>query len=172
MRVVMALIVILLLLLHPIPSFYFLWMVVNECCMKILTPASSWTRDLTVCPESFYDSYRQRLKDLELISLVQMRLRGQLIEGFKYLNTFNNVSTRRHFNNVLNDGTRNNGKQIIANRFNTSVAQHLFRITIATTWNGLPYDVVNSRTVNTFMNRYRRTLGKQSSRWHVNWQHW
>ena len=36
--------------------------------------------------------------------------------------------------------------------FNTSVAQHFFPINITTTWNALPYDVVNSRTVNTFNN--------------------
>ena len=37
-------------------------------------------------------SYQQRLKDLKLISLVQRRLRRQLIEVFKYLNRINNVS--------------------------------------------------------------------------------
>ena len=36
--------------------------------------------------------YQQRLKDLEPISLVKMILRGQLIEVFKYLNRFKNVS--------------------------------------------------------------------------------
>ena len=33
-------------------------------------------------------SYHQRIQDLDLISLVQGRLRGQLIEVFKYLNRF------------------------------------------------------------------------------------
>ena len=37
-------------------------------------------------PEFRNHSYQQRLKDLKLISLVQRRLRGQLIEMFKYLN--------------------------------------------------------------------------------------
>ena len=32
--------------------------------------------------------YQQRLKDLKLIGLAQRRLRGQLIEVFKYLNRF------------------------------------------------------------------------------------
>ena len=44
-------------------------------------------------------------------------------------------------------------EKIIVKRFNSSVAQHLFPINITTTWNDLPYDVVNSRTVNTFKNR-------------------
>ena len=44
-------------------------------------------------------------------------------------------------------------KKIIVKRFNTSVAQHFSIINITTIWNALPYDVVNSRTVNTFKNR-------------------
>ena len=45
------------------------------------------------------------------------------------------------------------GKKIIVQRFNTSVAQHFFLINITTTWNALPYDVVNSMTDNKFKNR-------------------
>ena len=40
-------------------------------------------------PEITNHSYSQRLKDLNLISLQQRRLRGQLIEVFKYLLRFN-----------------------------------------------------------------------------------
>ena len=104
-------------------------------------------------PEIRNHSYQQRLEDLELISLEQRRLCGQLIEVFKYLNRFNNVSPRGLFDYDLNDRTRNNGKKLIVKRFNTAVAQHFFPIKITTTWNALPYDVVNSRTVNTFKNR-------------------
>ena len=57
-------------------------------------------------------SYHQRLKDLELISLVQRRLRGELIEVFKYLNRFNNISSRGLFDYDYNDITINNGKKI------------------------------------------------------------
>ena len=49
-------------------------------------------RATKMIPEIRNHSYQQRLKDLKLIILVQRRLRGQLIEVFKYLNTFNNVS--------------------------------------------------------------------------------
>ena len=48
-------------------------------------------------------------QDLDLISLVQKRLRGQLIELFKYLNRFITASARGHFDYDLNDTTRNNG---------------------------------------------------------------
>ena len=99
-------------------------------------------------PEIQNHSYQQRLNDLKLISLVQRRLRGQLIEVFKYLNRFNNVSPIGLFDYDFNDRTRNNGKIIIVKRFNTSIARHFFPINIATTRNAL----VNSRTVNTFKN--------------------
>ena len=75
-------------------------------------------------------SYQQQLKDLKLISLVQKRLRGQLIEVFKYLNRFNNVSPIGLFDYDFNDRTRNNGKNLIVKGFNISVAQHFFPINI------------------------------------------
>ena len=103
-------------------------------------------------PEIRNHSYQQRLKDLRLISLVQRRLRGQLIEVFKYLNRFNNVIKIGHFDYDFNDRTRNNGKKLIVKPFNTSVAQHFLSSNITTTWNSLPYDVVNSGTVNKFKN--------------------
>ena len=52
-------------------------------------------------PEIRNNSYRQRIQDLDLISLVQRRLRGQLIEVFKYLNRFTTASARRLFNYIL-----------------------------------------------------------------------
>ena len=64
-------------------------------------------------PEIRNHSYQQRLKDLELISLLQRRLRVQLIEVFKYLNIFNNVSSIGLFDYDFNDRTRNNRKKLI-----------------------------------------------------------
>ena len=45
-------------------------------------------------PEIRNHSYHQRIQDLDFISLVQRRLRGQLIEVFKYLNEFTTASAR------------------------------------------------------------------------------
>ena len=70
-----------------------------------------------------------------------------------YLNRFSNVSPIGLFDYDFNDRTRNNGKKIIVKRFSRSVVQHFFRIDITTTWYALRYDIVNSRTVNTFKNR-------------------
>ena len=114
-------------------------------------------------------SYEQRLKDLELITLIQKRLRGQFIEVLKYLNRFNNVGPRGLFNYDFNDKTGNNGYIIILIRFNTSVAQHFFSIKITTTWNALHDDVVNRKTVNTFNCRLDAHWEDDPPDLHVNW---
>ena len=81
-------------------------------------------RATKMTPEIRNHSYQQWLKDLKLISLIQRRLRGQLIEVFKYLNRFNNVSPLGLFDYDFNDKTQNNGKKLMVKQFNTSVAQH------------------------------------------------
>ena len=101
-------------------------------------------------PEIRNHSYHQRIQELDLISLVQRRLRGQLIEVFK--NRFTTASARGLFDYDLNDRTRNNGAKLIVKNFSTSVAQHFYPIKITITWNALPNEVVTSRTVNSFKN--------------------
>ena len=101
-------------------------------------------------------SYHPRIQDLDLISLVQRRLRGQLIEVFKHPNEFTTASVRGLFDYDLNDRTRNNGAKLIIKHFNSSVAQHFHPIKITSTWNALPSEVVSSRTVNSF----KKSLGK------------
>ena len=103
-------------------------------------------------PEIRNHCYHQRIQDLNLISLVQRRLRGQLIEVLKYLNEFKTASERELFDYDLNDRTINNGAKLIVKHFNTSVAQHLNPFKITTTCNSLPNEVVGMRTVNSLHN--------------------
>ena len=112
-------------------------------------------------------SYHQRIQDIDLISLVPRRLRGQLIEMFKYLNRFTTANARGLFDYDLNDRTRNNGAKMIVKHFNTSVAQHFYTIKI--TWNALPSEVVSSRTVNTFKNRLDKHWAEHPPNARVNW---
>ena len=103
-------------------------------------------------PEIRNHSYHQQIQHLDQISLVQRRLRLQLIEVFKYLNEFTTASARGLFDYDLNDRTRNNEAKLFVKYFNTSVAKHFYPIQITTTWNALPSKVVSSRTVNSIKN--------------------
>ena len=90
-------------------------------------------RATKMIPEIRNHSYHQRIQDLDLIRLVQRRLRGHLIEVFKYLNEFTTASAIRGlFDNDLNNRTTNNGAKLIVKHFNTSVAQLLYPIKITT----------------------------------------
>ena len=95
-------------------------------------------RATKMIPEIRNQSYDQQIQDLDLTSLVQRTLRGQLIEVLKYLNRFTTVSVRGLFDYDLNDRTRNSGAKRIVKHFNTSDAQHFYPIKMTTTWNALP----------------------------------
>ena len=64
-------------------------------------------------PEIRNHSYHQQIQDLYLISFVQRRLQGQLIEVFKYPNVFTTASARVLFDYDLTDRTRNNGAKLM-----------------------------------------------------------
>ncbi|KAF2350097.1 hypothetical protein FHG87_019145 [Trinorchestia longiramus] len=113
-----------------------------------------------------YESYRKlkfyrgctyrlinNLQRLELKSLEQRRLRGQIIETFKYLNGLNNVTLEGLFERDGNVRTRNNGQKLLLRNFKTSQAMNFFPVKIAVTWNQLPENIVSAGTVNTFKNR-------------------
>ena len=126
-------------------------------------------RATEMIPEIRNHSYHRRIQDLDLISLVERRLRGQLIEVFKYLNRFTTASARGFFDYDLNDRTRNNEAKLIVKHCNTSVAQHFNPIKITTTWNALPNEVVSSRTVNSFKNSLDKHWAENSPIVRVHW---
>ncbi|KAF2351340.1 hypothetical protein FHG87_017905 [Trinorchestia longiramus] len=98
-------------------------------------------------PELSNLSYETRLQHLELISLERRRLRGQLIETFKYLNGLNNVTLEGLFERDSNVQTRNNGQKLFLRNFKTSQAMNFFPIF------QLPENMVSAGTVNTLKNR-------------------
>ncbi|KAF2344284.1 hypothetical protein FHG87_024960 [Trinorchestia longiramus] len=104
-------------------------------------------------PELRNLSYKRRLQQLELISLEQRRLRGQLIDTYKYLNGLNHVTLEALFQRDNNVRTRNNDQKLIIRNFKTSQAMNFFPVKIAVTWNQLRENMVSAGTVNTFKNR-------------------
>ncbi|KAF2357367.1 hypothetical protein FHG87_011878 [Trinorchestia longiramus] len=97
-------------------------------------------------------SNERRLQRLELISLKQRRLRGQLIETFKYLNSLSNVTLEGLLEGDGNVRTRNNSQKLLLRNFKTSQAMNFFPVKIAATWNQLPENIVSAGTMNTVKN--------------------
>ena len=125
-------------------------------------------RATKMIPEIRNHSSHQRIHHLDLISIVQRKLRGQLIEVFKYLNRFTTASARGFFDYDLNNRTRNDLAKLIVKHFITSVVQHFYPIKITTTWNSPPSEVVSSRTVNSFKNSLDKHWAKTRPNVRVN----
>ncbi|KAF2359726.1 hypothetical protein FHG87_009513 [Trinorchestia longiramus] len=108
-------------------------------------------RATTMISEFCNLSYKRYPQQLELISLEQRRLRGQLNETYKYLNDLNNVTVKGLFDGGNNVQTRNNGQKLIRN-FKRSKALNFFTVKITGTWNQLPENTISAGTVNTLKN--------------------
>ena len=114
-------------------------------------------RATKLIPSIRHLSYHKRLERLNLFSLEKRRLRGQLIETFKILKGVNKVDMNSLF--TLKDNyTRSNGWKLELKRFNTTQCGNFFTYKIASYWNRLPADVVNSSTVSQFKNRLDKVL--------------
>ena len=114
-------------------------------------------RATKLIPSIRHMSYERRLERLNLYSLEKRRIRGQLIETFKILKGIENIDYKKLFNLSRNQ-TRSNGWKLELKRFNTSQCGSFFTYKIASYWNQLPEDVVNSANVNQFKTRLDKVL--------------
>ena len=114
-------------------------------------------RATKLIPSIRHMSYERRLKQLNLYSLEKRRIRGQLIETFKILKGIENIDHRKLFTLSTNQ-TRSNGWKLDLKRFNTSQCGDFFTYKIASYWNKLPTDVVNSTNINQFKMRLDKVI--------------
>ena len=95
-------------------------------------------------------SYEERLKIMKLPSLCYRRLRGDLIEVYKYTHGLYKVPE-----GLLEFETRTNsrgpGYKLKKLRCNTSMRQDFFSLRVTDMWNSLPDSIAPS--VNAFKNR-------------------
>ena len=102
--------------------------------------------------------YKERLKTLGLHSLERRRLRGDMIEEYKWVNGIN----KRDINDVLklnqDQRTRTNGFKLEKSRFKKDIGKYWFGNRVVDMWNRLPSNVVGAETLNTFKNRLDRQM--------------
>ena len=131
------------------------WSPRHECDIERLEKVQK--RATKLIPAIRHRGYDRRRQALNLFTLKQRRLRGQLIETFKILKGHSSVDSNSLFSRNENP-TRRHPWQVYPQRANYAPCRHFMTYSICNVWNGLPTRVVASDTVETFKRRLDRIL--------------
>uniref|UniRef100_A0A0E9XFC2 Uncharacterized protein n=1 Tax=Anguilla anguilla TaxID=7936 RepID=A0A0E9XFC2_ANGAN len=91
---------------------------------------------------------RKGLRCLDFSSLV--RLRGDLIETFKFIKGINKVNYRKLFKLSSVNRTRGHTWKLAKGKFHTNVRKYFFTQRVVNVWNSLPGHVVEAETLGVF----------------------
>uniref|UniRef100_A0A8C3C0J2 Reverse transcriptase domain-containing protein n=1 Tax=Cairina moschata TaxID=8855 RepID=A0A8C3C0J2_CAIMO len=103
--------------------------------------------------------YEERLRDLGLFSLEKRRLRGDLINVYKYLRGGGQKDLANLFSVVCSDRTRSNGHKMEHRKFHANMRKNFFMVTVTEHWNRLPSEVVESPSLEIFKAHLDAFLG-------------
>ena len=108
--------------------------------------------------------YEERLKRLNLTSLQERRVRGDIIEAFKVVKGFDVVNAGEKFLQMefgpRRDRTRGHSLKLHKPRHRTLKRTMFFSSRGVDHWNNLP-QVVESPSINSFKNRYDQYMNRQ-----------
>ena len=113
------------------------------------------------------ETYEEKLKDAGLITLEERRKRGDAIETFKTLKGMNGIDREKWFEieseesratrrntEITEAGERRKSEILIVEAARLEIRRNSFNIRAAKTWNDIPEEVKEQKTVNAFKNAY------------------
>ena len=103
--------------------------------------------------------YEVRCKELNIQTLKDRRIRGDMIKVYKLLNGMENINYRSFFN-LSNRQSRGHSQKLEKPAgWRTSLRGNYFSIRVINPWNALPQEVVEAPSMAIFKSRYDRHVG-------------